>query len=69
MKGHAEIDLTAPPRTPIIVHPRHFRGGAGDGLNSAALALRETDIRDENLAGFIVEAPPTPTSTAQSSST
>ncbi|MDT2006226.1 hypothetical protein FXW78_18765 [Rhodococcus opacus] len=56
VKEGAEIYRTAPTGTPIIVRPgHHLLDGAGDGLISAGLALRERNIRGENLAGFIVE--------------
>ncbi|UOT03252.1 SDR family oxidoreductase [Rhodococcus opacus] len=56
VKRGAEIYLTRTDLNWIIVRPGHLLDGAGDGLISAGLALREKDIRRENLAGFIVEA-------------
>jgi uncharacterized protein YbjT (DUF2867 family) len=56
VKRGAEIYLTRTDLDWIIVRPGHLLDGAGDGLISAGLALREKDIRRENLAGFIVEA-------------
>ncbi len=56
VKRGAEIYLTRTDLDWIIVRPGHLLDGVGDGLISAGLALRERDIRRENLAGFIVEA-------------
>ncbi|MDV7088970.1 NAD(P)-binding oxidoreductase [Rhodococcus opacus] len=56
VKRGAEIYLTRTDLDWVIVRPGHLLDGAGDGLISAGLALRETDIRRENLAGFIVES-------------
>jgi uncharacterized protein YbjT (DUF2867 family) len=56
VKRGAEIYLTGTDLDWIFVRPGHLLDGVGDGLISAGLALRETDIRRENLAEFIVEA-------------
>ncbi|MET7701037.1 NAD(P)H-binding protein [Streptomyces sp. NPDC005485] len=56
VKRGAEIYLTRTDLDWLIVRPGHMLDGAGDGLVSAGLALRETDIRRANLAEFIVEA-------------
>lgn len=56
VKRGAEIYLTRTDLDWIIVRPGHLLDGAGDGLIAAGLALRETDIRRENLAEFIVNA-------------
>ncbi len=56
VKRGAEIHLTGTDLDWVIVRPGHLLDGAGDGLITAGLALRETDIRRENLAEFIVEA-------------
>ncbi|MEZ2392147.1 NAD(P)-binding oxidoreductase [bacterium RCC_150] len=56
VKRGAEIHLTGTDLDWVIVRPGHLLDGAGDGLIAAGLALREADIRRENLAEFIVEA-------------
>ncbi|MGW0817223.1 NAD(P)H-binding protein [Streptomyces viridiviolaceus] len=49
----AEVYLTRTDLDQIRIRPGHLLDGAGDGLIAAGLALRESDIRRENLARFI----------------
>lgn len=56
VKRGAEIYLTRTDLDWIIVRPGHLLDDPGDGLISAGLALRESDIRRDNLAEFIAEA-------------
>lgn len=54
VKHGAEIHLTRTDLGWIIVRPGHLIEGAGGGLIAAGLALRDADIRRENLGLFVI---------------
>lgn len=56
VKRGAEIYLTRTDLDWIIVRPGHLLDEPGDGFVTAGLTLRESPIRRDNLAQFIVES-------------